>query len=424
MDLCASTDFICGWVSTPNGRGTISIIYSSLSTIWLCTWTSLCLNIPARRTRGWRSIVYKFRWQLFAVFFPEVLVALTAEQWASAHQSVAAFHALGNTEWTIRHGFFADMGGIMLAPRGGDMFPVDSYQLAYLIRTRHLRMPRIELDDIRAINKADGLSRIVTMAQATWFCLSCLGRAAFRIGISPLELETLAFILCTIHTFFFWYHKPLDPSRPIIVPVDATLDQLCFPRDPTRYERTPLDFVKPPPDPKSLVAPFWFGFKATIDWLRPQPQKPAQTIPTSTISPANGLGWGLTLYLLLFQIMYYGLHLGVAWTMKFPTRVEFYVYEISNAIDVGLITIFFVGLSLGSHYASFIGRRIFHTKASTVLEVAGMLPRWAKVLVHSPFVIAYLLARLAVLGGVLASLRASPAVIYQDVDWASLLPHV
>ncbi|KAJ8064292.1 hypothetical protein OCU04_006638 [Sclerotinia nivalis] len=98
MTACPSAALLCGWVSSPNIRGTMSIIWSSTSTIWLCTWTTLCLNIPDQHTRGWRMMFYKFRWQMFAILFPEVLVALAAEQWISARQSVLVFQSLGHVE--------------------------------------------------------------------------------------------------------------------------------------------------------------------------------------------------------------------------------------------------------------------------------------------------------------------------------------
>lgn len=133
-----SVNLTWGWVSTPNTRGTIDILYGSLTTIYLCTWTSLCLNIPQSGTRRWRLALYKFRWQLFAIFFPEVLVATAAEQWLSARQSVREFAAMGIDEWTTRHGFFADMGGIKVAPPDIGPFPVDAQQLAYLVKHKYL----------------------------------------------------------------------------------------------------------------------------------------------------------------------------------------------------------------------------------------------------------------------------------------------
>jgi hypothetical protein len=35
-----------GWTPAPNNRGTIDILWSSCLTIFLCSWTALCLNLP------------------------------------------------------------------------------------------------------------------------------------------------------------------------------------------------------------------------------------------------------------------------------------------------------------------------------------------------------------------------------------------
>ncbi|KAF2812833.1 uncharacterized protein BDZ99DRAFT_437541 [Mytilinidion resinicola] len=263
-----------GWMSTPNIRGTRDILSSSLSTIWLCTWTCLCLNIPlARSRRGYRALLHKFRWQLFAIFFPEVLVGTAAEQWLSARQSVTAFSRLGHSQWTIRHGFFADMGGILVAFRDCEPFPVDSQQLAYLVENKHLAMPAISVDDILCVDKANGLARFLTMVQMLWFCVSCIARGASGLGFSTLEVSTLAFIFCTLHTFFFWYYKPLDPELQKIVPVVTDITHL-FQRSGISldslesYTLTPLDFVKPPPDSRSLITPFWFGLMVVFGQVR------------------------------------------------------------------------------------------------------------------------------------------------------------
>ncbi|KAI1169646.1 hypothetical protein F4777DRAFT_572332 [Nemania sp. FL0916] len=428
MSGCHLPDFMCGWVSGPNTRGTIDIIYSCLSTIWLCTWTCLCLNIPDRHESGWRFLVYKFRWQAFAIFFPEVLVASAAEQWMSARQSVTAFNALGFDHWSVRHGFFADMGGIMIAPRDGDCFPVNSCQLAYLVRHAYISLPQLEMDDIRAVNKADGLARAFTLGQVIWFTLSCLGRATNDISLTPLELETLAFILCTIHTFFFWYHKPLDPSRSIVVPLELNLSQLgVLNLDLNTYKRTPLEVIDPLPDPKSLVTPFWFGFRCVIEPFERAssgPRRPHLTVPNSIANPPDGIGWMLTLYIIFFQITYYGLHIGVGWLLPFPTTVEFYLWEGAGIVNAGLIAIYVIGLSLGSHFAPWIGKNIFHRDASTVLEVANMLPLWAKFFIHAPFVFTYLLARIVGLASTFSSLRALPVVAFQAVSWSNFLPHI
>ncbi|KAI1332931.1 hypothetical protein F5Y16DRAFT_407490 [Xylariaceae sp. FL0255] len=428
MSVCNSPNLLCGWISGPNNRGTLSIIYSSLSTIWLCTWTCLCLNIPGHEKEGWLFLLYKFRWQIFTILFPEVLVVTAAEQWISAKQSVGVFNSLGYHQWTIRHGFFADMGGILLAPNDSNPFPINSYQLSYLVRLRYLPMPQIEVDDIRAVNKADGIARSVTLFQILWFTISCIGRAAARLPLTALELETLAFILCTVHTFYFWYHKPLDPFRSIVVPLELNLDQLSIPGlNIDNYQRTPLEVLGPTPDPRSLISPFWFGFKGVfrpVTSLFHKHRQSGQTIPNSASSPPEGAGRILTLYLIIFQIMYYGLHIGVGFFLPFPTEVEFNIWEGSSIVEAGLIGLFLLGLPLGNYFAPWLGGLLFRRPASNVLEISEMLPMWAQLVVHGPFVLAYLAARVAGLVVAGTSLRALPAGAFQEVPWSNLLPHL
>lgn len=285
-------NLIWGWVSTPNQRGTIDILWGNLATTWLCTWTCLCLNIPPPgKRRGWHAIMYKFRWQLFAIFFPEVLVVTALEQWLSAYQSVRMFHQLGHRQWTTRHGFFADMGGIMVAPRDFPPFPVDSQQLAYLVRNKYLTLPDITVDEIKALNKADGLARLVTIIQMTWFCVSFVARGATGLGYSTLEVTTLAFILCTLHTYTLWYCKPLDPQTQRVISIDADIRQIC--QQPgvdtaawlSSYPRTPLDFVKSHANSKSPTIPFWYGLSVVFFYSQRAKRKPAQTLPNSIVLP-------------------------------------------------------------------------------------------------------------------------------------------
>ena len=38
-----------GWVSSPDNRGTVDILWSCASTIFVCTWVMLHLNVPSRK---------------------------------------------------------------------------------------------------------------------------------------------------------------------------------------------------------------------------------------------------------------------------------------------------------------------------------------------------------------------------------------
>ena len=45
---------------------------------------------------------------------PEAIFQVALGQWLSAYDSVKLFHASGHLDWTVRHGFWADMGGLHL----------------------------------------------------------------------------------------------------------------------------------------------------------------------------------------------------------------------------------------------------------------------------------------------------------------------
>ena len=73
---------------------------------------------------------------------PDILVSMAAEQWESADQRVERFKALGFTSWTMRHAFFADMGGMLLHTLDIPPFPLNSEELAYLVEknTCHIQL--------------------------------------------------------------------------------------------------------------------------------------------------------------------------------------------------------------------------------------------------------------------------------------------
>ncbi|KAI9661812.1 MAG: hypothetical protein M1821_009051 [Bathelium mastoideum] len=355
---------------------------------------------------------------------------MTAEQWLSARQSVRAFAQLGHSEWTTRHGFFADMGGILVAPKDCRPFPVDGQQLAYLVKNKLVTMPNISVDDLKAMDKADRLARFVTLIQMGWYCLNSIARGIQQLGFCTLEVTTLAFILCTLHTFFFWYNKPLDPATQRTIPMEADAKVTWQPLSVQTsamskpYTVTPLDFVKPKPDTKSLITPFWFGFNHVLGHVYGVTEGPAPTLPNSRILPQDGVTATLSAFNLLFQFLYYGLYIGFAWIAAYPSNVEWYMWVAANAANIGLIGLYVLAIPIGTYFAPSFGRRVLNIEATTVLDIGAALPQWIKHLMYGPFVLGYIIARSAVLVESIISLRALPAVVYQEVDWSAFLPHL
>jgi hypothetical protein len=129
-------------------------------------------------------------------------------------------------------------------------------------------------------------------------------------------------------------------------------------------------------------------------------------------------------YNLLFQVAYFGLHIGFVWISAFPSPTEWYLWIGSTAVDVALIAIYFLAIPVGTYLAPFLGRVLLDIETTHFMEVASALPVWAKIVVHGPFVLGYAVARMAVLVESVLSLRALPESVYRDVNWTSFFPHV
>jgi hypothetical protein len=175
-----------GWVSQPQGRGTLDILVSCGITIFLCIWTSVCVNVPAPGHGPWD--IFLDRWHMFCLGLlgPEFVLLLAVGQYCLARSSWTLLQKENLPddvrkklkpdlpEWTMKHSFFADMGGILLESPEFPSFPINAKQLHYLIVKGYIPFPVITEETINDKNKADGLTRLVKC----WIHISysnCLG---------------------------------------------------------------------------------------------------------------------------------------------------------------------------------------------------------------------------------------------------------
>lgn len=152
-------DNVLGWQPGCNTRGTWDIIWTCTQTIALCAWVAVCPNIPAPDHGPWALYIDKFYFFLLTLLGPEFIFFLAFGQFQSAVTSRKLFHEMGYMDWSLTHGFYADMGGIHVQPSGWKRFPVNSRQLHYLIKRGYMEYPKIAKKDIFAAGKIDGLAR-------------------------------------------------------------------------------------------------------------------------------------------------------------------------------------------------------------------------------------------------------------------------
>ncbi|MCJ1276939.1 hypothetical protein MMC21_004747 [Puttea exsequens] len=443
-----------GWIPQPNGRGTVDILQSCALTIFLCAWSVLFLNIPAERESRFDFVKNKARWMAFVLFFPEVLTGIAAEQWRSACQSVEDFAELEREwlsalespkppknyirirsnlsriqsyPWTMRHAFYADMGGLMLDCSDFTTFPVDGQQVVYLIKNDCIDYPEIKEKAIWDKNKADSFARFISCVQIAWFAIQAFGRCATHLALSTFELSTLAFIFCTLNTYFFLWHKPLDVDTPIELRSRTKLEEIILKagnRAREHYSETPLDFVRPPTSRTSLIAPFWFGIRACFDWGTSDHTLPIKTFGNSKTTPPRGIKVSDIVYGHLFTIAYFGIHLA-GWHFDFPSRTERILWRTSSLILMGLLIFYLLAIAFGTMMSGRLAKWLFNNhEATTILGVASLLPRWVAVLLHSPVFLIYGLARMYIITEGFVSLRALPKTAFESVNWSNFLPHI
>lgn len=67
------SDLRVGWQAGPTGRGTFTLVYSCLFTIFTSTWTVLHLNIPGPYDGPWMKTLIKAKWMAITILMPELI---------------------------------------------------------------------------------------------------------------------------------------------------------------------------------------------------------------------------------------------------------------------------------------------------------------------------------------------------------------
>ncbi|KAF2467372.1 uncharacterized protein BDR25DRAFT_235064 [Lindgomyces ingoldianus] len=427
--------FVAGWVSQPNGRGTFDIVWSSLFTVFLCTWTSVCLNLPDKDESPLRGVLRRTKWMFWAIVGPEFVVSFAIGQWSSAQRSVKRFRGRGDLHWTMRHGFFADMGGLLLQPKDSTPFLTNSRQLYYLVERGYLACPQLDGDDIWDKSKADSLARVMTLAQVSWLIIQLIGRAIMRLETTTLEISAAAIVFSTLGTFYCWFHKPYDVRRPVILNIGVSTEQILLDagEDAKKpYVHTPLDFVAKQSSTVGYDIMGYFGVRFDAK-ERPLRRLPNDRFPDITTTEK--------FVLFVMTTAYTAVHL-VGWNFSFPSNAEQYLWRIASCILTGVTVLFWAFETIAARHR--FGRWDKYLiwlrfKKEAVRDIEGIeteeekreremkesrpMPLPWEVALILPLVIIYLLARFYMVVEVFLGLRILPLSVFNTVPYIDLIPH-
>ncbi|QSZ32941.1 hypothetical protein DSL72_002524 [Monilinia vaccinii-corymbosi] len=125
---CAIPATTTNYVSPPNSRGSLNILWACLFTFLVCTWAVQHLNVPQQRESrdsawndyfNWKIKGFKtcLKWMLATAIAPEILLAKAWSDLDVARKQLKKFKAWAaddDVEWTLTHTLFANMGGFVI----------------------------------------------------------------------------------------------------------------------------------------------------------------------------------------------------------------------------------------------------------------------------------------------------------------------
>lgn len=125
-------------------------------------------------------------------------------------------------------------------------FPVNAKSVQYLVSNGYIEMPEITADEIWDKSKADSFAKGAVLFQGAWLVTQSIAREAQGLPITPLELFTLAFVVSTAMSYFFWWRKPQNVSTNTTLVCDYSIARIRADagQPPDGWEQTPLDWVE------------------------------------------------------------------------------------------------------------------------------------------------------------------------------------
>lgn len=394
-----------GWVSQSNQRGTLDIIWSCTSTIFVSLWLMLHLNVPAGHEGFWPLFFRKTRWFVLGALAPETVLLASGGQWESAKRSVRDMKDLGFDHWTLVHGFYADSGGFLLHTLDHGPFPVTAKQIHYLIKHKYMKAPEISEKEIFDKSKADTFAKTIACVQTGRFVTQCIARVVQKLPISPLEQTTGAIILCTSGVFVFWLRKPLNVQTSTILVVEhSSAKILCEAGARARitFWNTPMDFIEPPNI-------YTFGNWPTIARHFAAYKKPFARIPNDRNPQLYGLSQRIvySILVIVFSTLSFA-----EWHFEFPSQVERITWRTACIVAESSLLVHAITEAL-SH----------HAPPHDYLYIEGYILRWPDSLLFFVPATTYFMARIALIILAIMSLRSLPAESYLNVEWPMFIPH-
>ncbi|KAK1758996.1 hypothetical protein QBC47DRAFT_97312 [Echria macrotheca] len=436
----ASQDLV-GWVSPDARRNTWDIIFSCLTVFIICSWKCVHLNVPTeaesrgewhkikvRGKKGWQLPIFpkkpllrkwgrKLMWMLIMCIAPEIGVAVAFTQWKKARED-AREHGCSQ-----QFAFLVNMGGLVcrtVRPQPGEGPTTTGVDLLVIARDRridtsiaakeiHIRdLSRCNIayiptdDEISDRSKSDNFTKLFAIAQSGWLIVSSIARVSQGYAITELELSTMAFILCAIIMYAFWWNKPFAiEKRYTIVHMlepDQSVDERAetLPTDLSPRECRHLDDDTREPD---------LSFDDFVDLVMGQ-----------DIATKAAFEQGLpTVVLYIIGMAFSAVHFA-AWNWKFPSDLVRTLWRAATAVAFGASFYPFMQLLWLWEFETSDDPGVLRSFCDDFFVFFGIAATFTVLAI-------YVAARLTILGLSLYCFTAMPASAYEKVEWTGWIPH-
>lgn len=231
-----------GYLESPSTRGTSTVVWSCVSTILTSSYALLYFDVPDKekdpnesRSKRIFGSIKSFLDVLFGVFFKALAPDL--ETYSIISKSLRARKLrtrmrehlkLSERQWTLRHQFFADMGGFWAyvpatTEAGAEASPnhviliIDEASVESLKESDFKKEPLSDFDlDIKD-KGGGGFKKAVATIQASGIIARCIIRSVNGQPISPLEVTTCSYLACAFFSLILLWDKPHGVGRRISI---------------------------------------------------------------------------------------------------------------------------------------------------------------------------------------------------------------
>ncbi len=398
QNLTDST-LVRGFVTADCGRGTIDILWSCLTAIFLSIWTVIHLPVPSfdiERPDNFRRKVVRSRVgaSLIALVAPEVMLYVALGENTEAYAARKQLEKF-SIDANLTHGFFLEMGGFCLkAPTGRcHQLQIEDIENAITASNTAARskvglshseewvreLKLIKESDIEDLRKSDSITKFFACFQGLWILTQAISRIYQHKALSLLEVTTSAYICCAVGIYAFWWKKPQNCSAPIMITCsDEAIDELSSSAYTGQIDNW-LEFL-------------WAGRE-----LEGTVQINGDGYSTFTSYCIPGLA---VLTLMIFGFV----HLA-SWNSRLPSTIELWMWRGSS-----LYCVIYAGLFASGAFWHPSDKMLAFSKALDQIIRFG--------------VFVYVIIRIYMIVEVFISLRALPASAFQSVQWSSFLPHI